>query len=479
MTVAATADMDALLDAGIEAMAPLIEKREVSPVDIVTAMLARIERLNPDLRAFTTIAADGALRAARAAEAEITAGTYRGPLHGIPYAVKDLIYTKGLRTTCSSKILADWIPAENATVIDRLDAAGAILMGKLVMTEFAGIGYHPDVRPPINPWNANHWTGQSSSGSGVAAAGMGIATLGSDTGGSLRYPASACGVVGLRPTRGRVSRHGTFPLAETLDAIGPIARHARDAAHVFAAIAGEDPKDPTTLRLPPPGPGDLTGPAAKGLTIGIAEDFLGVGTDPEVSAAVRAAAAVLEDLGASLEALALPAVAPALDAWGTVFVAECLAAHEAFFPARAADYSAALRLFLEQGQGVTGVAYVKTHEVRFGLRRALDYIFDRIDVILLPTMGCLPPSLDEFPADGIIPAEAAGALLRFTAPFALTGHPCISIPCGFSAGGLPIGFQIVGRSAAEPLLLRIAAEYQDATSWHLRLPPAAKGQRDD
>ena len=469
------ADIEGLLDQGIKATAQLIERREVSPVEIVVAMLARIERLNGELRAFTTLCAVQAMDAARAAEREIMSGRYRGPLHGIPYAAKDLIYTKGVRTACGSKILANWVPDQNATVIERLEAAGAILMGKLVMTEFAGIGYHPSVPPPRNPWNSNHWTGQSSSGSGVAAAGMGIATLGSDTGGSLRYPASACGVVGLRPTRGRVSRHGTFPLAETLDSIGPIARHSSDVALVFATIAGEDPADPTTLRMPSPGLDDVLGTAAKGLRIGIAEAFLDANTDREVRDAVTAATIELEGMGASLQPVVLPMIEEAIAAWGTVFVAECLVALEGHFPARADELSEALRLFLDQGQGISGADYVKTHRVRFGLRRQFDGIFDEVDLILLPTMGCLPPSLAEFPADGIIPAERAGGLLRFTAPFALTGHPAISVPCGFSESGLPIGMQLVGRFASEPVLLKAAAAYQGVTSWHLHRPPVAGG----
>ena len=231
--------------------AGLIERREVSPVELTRAVLERIDALDAKLHAFITVAADVALRQARQAEAEIAAGTCRGALHGIPFGAKDLIDTQGIRTTCGSKILRDNVPGDDATVVRRLREAGAVLVGKLVMTEFAGIGYHPDVVPPLNPWNADHWTGQSSSGSGVAAAaGLCFATLGTDTGGSLRYPASACGVVGLKPTYGRVSRHGVFPLAETLDTVGPITRTVDDACIVLHAIAGEDGRDPTSLREP-------------------------------------------------------------------------------------------------------------------------------------------------------------------------------------------------------------------------------------
>lgn len=471
MTGAVMTDVDALLDGPITAAAALIKSRDVSPVELVNAQLGRIERLNGHLRAYTTVCADHARAAAVAAEREIRDGGYRGLLHGIPYAAKDLIYTKGVRTTCGSKILADWVPDEDATVITRLQDAGAILVGKLVMTEFAGIGYHPSVPPPRNPWNVNHWTGQSSSGSGVAAAaGMAMVTLGSDTGGSLRYPASACNVVGLRPTRGRVSRHGTYPLAETLDSIGPMARRADDTALVFAAIAGEDRHDPTSMRAPAPPVQTLPKDLPANLRLGMAENFFGPDTNAEVRDAVRAVATEFQAMGATLRPVHVPMIDEAVAAWGTAFVAECLAAHEDFFPARAADYSEALRRFLEAGVGVTGAQYAKTHNVRFGLRRQMDYIFDEVDVVLLPTMGCLPPSLQEFPADGIIPAERAGGLLRFTAPFALTGHPALSMPCGFSRSGLPMGAQLVGKFAAEPLLLRLAHAYQQRTVWHERRP---------
>lgn len=452
--------------------AALIERREISPVELTKATLERIEALDSQLHAFITVSADFALRQARLAENEIAAGNYRGPLHGIPYGAKDLIDTEGISTTCGSKILRDRIPAENATVIRRLHDAGAVLLGKLVMTEFAGIGYHPTVVPPRNPWHAGHWTGQSSSGSGVAtAAGLSFATLGTDTGGSLRYPASACGVVGVKPTYGRVSRHGVFPLAETLDCVGPITRTVDDACIVLNAIAGEDERDPTSLRDPVPDYRAALGDTLPPLRVGLAESMLGRVVDAEVTAAVEAAARVLADLGAGIEPVAVPMIDESVQAWGNLFVAECLLAHADYYPDRAEDYSDALRLFLEQGSGLPGTEYARAHLTRLRARRAISLLFDAVDVLALPTMGRLPPSLEEFPASGIIPQESAGALLSFTAPFALTGHPAISVPCGFSRGGLPIGLQLVGPHGCEALLLKVAGAYEKATDWTARRPP--------
>lgn len=451
--------------------ASLIERRAVSPVELTRAILERIEALDVKLHAFITVTADLALRQARLAEAEIAAGNYRGALHGIPFGAKDLIDTQGIRTTCGSKILRENIPGDDATVVRRLREAGAVLVGKLVMTEFAGIGYHPDVVPPRNPWNADHWTGQSSSGSGVAAAaGLCFATLGTDTGGSLRYPASACGIVGLKPTYGRVSRHGVFPLAETLDTVGPITRSIDDACIVLDAIAGEDRRDPTSLRGPVPDYRAAIADDLLPLRVGFAESMLERVVDAEVKSAVETAAGVLADLGAGIESVTLPMVDEAVGAWGNLFVAECLLAHADYYPGHAPDYSEALRLFLEQGSGLPGTEYARAHLTRLAARRAISLLFDAVDVVALPTMGRLPPPLTEFPPSGIIPQEAAGALLSFTAPFALTGHPAVSVPCGFSEDGLPIGLQLVGPHGCEARLLQVAGAYEQATNWIDRRP---------
>ena len=450
-----------------------IRDRRISPVDLVQAFLNRIERLEPSLHAYLEVTGAGALREAQKAEREVAAGRWRGPLHGIPFAVKDLIDTRGVATTCASLIHRDRIPVEDATVVARLRNAGAVLLGKLVMTEFAGIGYHPSVTPPSNPWNPHRWTGQSSSGSGVAVAARLCAfSLGSDTGGSLRYPASACGVVGLRPSYGRVSRAGTFPLAESLDAIGPITGCVTDAALVLGVIAGEDPDDVTSLRDAVP---DFVAASrrvpADRPRIGVLQALVDAAEGP-VREAVDAAVARYGASGIACEPVELLGLDEAVGAWAHIFTSECLLAHEAFFPARADDYSEALRRFLVEGAAVRGIDYARASMVRAKLARQIDELLDRRSVLLLPTMGRLPPPLDEFPADGIIPAASAGALLRYTAPFALTGHPAISIPCGSSPEGLPIGLQLVGRRCGEGALLGLARMFEAGTHWHRLRPPS-------
>src|SRR5262245_14455970 len=283
-------------------VAELIKKKEVSPVELTQAMLTRISALDGKLYSYLTVTADLALQQARAAEQEISKGTYRGPLHGMPIAVKDLCYTKGIRTTCASKILANWVPDYNATVVEKLNAAGAVLLGKLGMTEFALAGYHPSVHPPVNPWAADRWPGASSSGSGVAtAASLCFGSLGSDTGGSIRFPSAACGIVGVKPTYGKVSRYGVFPLGETLDHIGPLTRSVADAAAMLRVIAGFDPNDPTTRRVTVRDYLDIVAHGIRGVRIGVDEEYCTKGVDPQISKAVLATTKTLQDLGASIQ----------------------------------------------------------------------------------------------------------------------------------------------------------------------------------
>ena len=278
-------------------------------------------------------------------------------------------------------------------------------------------------------------------------------------------------MVGLKPTYGRVSRHGVFPLAETLDSVGPITRTVDDACIVLNAIAGEDGRDPTSLRDPVPDYRAALIDNLLPLRVGLAESMLDRVVDAEVKSAVEAAAHVMGDLGAAVEPVTVPMIDEAVGAWGNLFVAECLLAHGDHYPGHAPDYSDALRLFLEQGSGLPGTEYARAHLTRLAARRSVSLLFDTVDVLALPTMGRLPPSLAEFPPSGIIPQEAAGALLSFTAPFALTGHPAISVPCGFSEGGLPIGLQVVGPHGSEALLLKVAGAFEQATAWSERRPP--------
>lgn len=452
-------------------VAGLIERREISPVELTRSMLERIEALDSQLHSYITVSGDFALQQAKRAEEEITGGQYRGPLHGIPLAVKDLILTRDVRTTCASKIFAEWMADHDATVISKLYSSGAVLLGKLSLTEFAGIGYHPSITPPLNPWDRNRWPGSSSSGSAVAtAAALCYGALGTDTGGSLRFPAAACGVVGLKPTYGRVSRYGVFPLAESLDHVGPMTRSVADAALILSAIAGFDPQDSTTLRDLVPDFGGALKETAPRLRIGIDWEYCTTGVDEEVKEALAGAVKLFEGLGASVQAVNMTLVEEAIAAWGTIFAAECVAAHEATYPAREADYSPAFRAFLQDGGKVRGVDYAKAHVTRQKVRRMLELLLSDVDLLLCPTMGLIPLELDGRPFEEVISPERAHDLLRFTSPFSLTGNPSVAVPAGFSRDGLPLSLQVVGRYGEETTVLRAAHLYEQATEWHLRRP---------
>jgi amidase len=452
-------------------VAGLIERREVSPVEVTSAMLKRIEALDSELHSYITVSAELALRQARKAEAAIVRGEYLGPLHGIPLAVKDLILTKDVRTTCASEIFADWMPDRDATVINKLYSSGAVLLGKLSLTEFAGIGYHPSVMPPLNPWDKNRWPGSSSSGSAVAtAASLCYGALGTDTGGSLRFPAAACGVVGLKPTYGRVSRYGVFPLAESLDHVGPMARSVTDAALILRAIAGFDAQDSTSLREPVPDFVKAFEEPAAGLRIGVDWEYCTVGVDEEIREALAGAVKLFEELGASVQTVNVTLIEEAIAAWGTIFAAECMAAHEATYPAREAEYSPAFRAFLQDGGKVRGVDYAKAHATRQKVRRMVELILSEVDLLLCPTMGLIPLRLDGRPFEEVISPERAHDLLRFTSPFSLTGNPSVAVPAGFSHDGLPLSLQIIGRFGEEMTALRAAHLYEQSTEWHRRCP---------
>jgi len=461
-----------LCSATLTEVAELVSKKEVSPVELTRAMLDRITALDGKLYSYLTVTTDLAVQQARAAEQEISKGAYRGPLHGIPIAVKDLCYTKGIRTTCASKILANWLPDYNATVVERLNAAGAVLLGKLGMTEFALAGYHPSVHPPVNPWAADRWPGASSSGSGVAtAASLCFGSLGSDTGGSIRFPSASCGIVGVKPTYGKVSRYGVFPLGWSLDHIGPMTRSVADAAVMLRAIAGFDPQDPTTRRVTVRDYLDTVRNGVKGIRVGVDERYCTEGVDPQVSKAVLATASVLKGLGASIQEVKVTSINEATDIWYTLCAAETAAAHEQWYPARADDYGPTFRAFLADGVKISGTDYAKAEVTRQAVRRMLDDILQKVDLLLCPSMPSVPMLLKDFSPQGILSREGAGPLLRLTAPFDLTGSPTISVPCGFSAEGLPLSLQLIGRHDQEGLVMQAGYAYEQATEWHKRRPP--------
>lgn len=463
-------NLDDLCTGSLGDVATLIAKRQVSPVEVTNAMLARIERFDGKLHSYLTVTAEQALAAARSAESEIVRGAYRGPLHGVPIGIKDLCATRGVRTTCGSAVFADAVPAHDATVVRRLAAAGAISLGKLNLTEFALMGYHPSLPRPCNPWDVRRDTGGSSSGSGAAtAAGLCFGAIGTDTGGSIRMPAGWCGVVGLKPTYGRVSRAGVFPLGASLDHIGPITRRVADAAAMLDVMAGFDPGDPTTLREPPPRCADAIGGDVRGVRVGWDAGFASSGAQPELVTMVQRAVQALATFGAEVVEVQLAPVEPILPAWPVLCAAEAAVAHAKTFPSRAADYGPTFRSFLEYAGTLRAQDYAAAHEARINWAGELRGVFEQVDVLACPSTFMAAP-----PADLIDPfapfTPDIAPFMRFTAPFNFSGSPTLSLPCGFSSDGLPYSLQLVGRHGDEALLCRIGHVYEQATEWHRRRP---------
>jgi amidase len=445
--------------------------REVTSVEVTRAVLDRIHKLNPTLRAYLTILDDSALQQAKAADQEIAAGKWRGPLHGVPVAVKDLCWTKGVPTTCASKVLRNWRPDSNATVVDRFEAAGAILLGKLHLTEFAMAWYHPEIPGPQNPWNPALWPGASSSGSGAAtAAGLCYAAIGTDTGGSIRFPSAANGIVGLKPTWGRVSRHGVFPLGESLDHIGPMTRSIADAALVLSAIAGRDERDDTSLDAPLDDYAAAIDAGADGIRVGVDEKYI-AGASSDVASAVMKAIRDFERIGARILNVKLPEVEPCLSAWTTLCASEAAAGHVATYPSRASDYGPGFRSFLELGESIRGQDYANAHMVRERFANRFQQLFGQVDVILCPSMNSVSLPNDAMPPDASSFTEP-NPLLAFTAPFNMSRNPTLSMPGGPGQGAPPPSLQLVGRRLGEAALIRLGAAYERATEWHTQRPPA-------
>jgi amidase len=459
--------------AGFTELGPDLASGRLTPVDLTELMLERIERLDPVLHSYTTVAAQSARRDAARTAAEIKAGGRRGPLHGVPLAVKDVFYTPGIPTRFGSSIYGDWDAPYESTATARLRAAGAVVLGKLTVTEGVYADHHPSVAPPLNPFGAAHWTGTSSSGSGVATtAGLCYGTLGTDTGGSIRLPAACCGVVGIKPTWGRVSRHGVFPLAESLDHVGPMARSAADAAALLAVIAGPDPADPTAAPLAVP---DYTATLAHGiagLTIGIDWTFLRARATAEVVASIESSVVVLERLGAHFANVAFPDPDAVLRAWAVQCAAEAALAHRATFPARRAEYGERLSALLDRGHAYSALDLADALRARRDFNGRIANMFAEIDLLLVPALPVAGPTLAHMGSLGEDPA-AILAIGPFTAPFDACGYPTITLPCGASTAGIPIAFQFVAKPFEEALLCRAGHAYQRVTDWHRRRPALA------
>jgi aspartyl-tRNA(Asn)/glutamyl-tRNA(Gln) amidotransferase subunit A len=457
-------------------LAALVKERQVSPVELVRIYLERIDRFDSRLRAYITVLPDAALEAARKAEAAVMRGESLGPLHGVPYAVKDQFATAGVRTTLGSRILEHHVPVEDATVVARLNEAGGVLLGKLNLTEFAlgGTQRFP-FGQPRNPWNVDHDPGGSSSGSGIAvAAGLCAASLGEDTGGSVRTPASWCGVVGLRPTWGRVSRHGSFPLSWSMDTAGPLTRTVEDAALLLQVVAGHDPRDPLTSRRPSPECSSTLGRGVGGLRIGVIRELtLGEETHTEVRAAVTAAAGRLQGLGATVDEVSVPLVPLA----GAVFMAladsDGAGLHQPWLRARPMDYDQGTRRRLLTASLIPTATYQQAARARALIRAQLRAALVPYDLLLCPTAHQAAPPITTGRAAITTRQDVAGRFFTrrsYVAPASLAGIPAIAIPCGFTRDGLPIGLQLLGRPFDEATLLRAAYAYEHDTEWSRRRP---------
>jgi amidase len=389
-----------------------------------------------------------------------------GPLHGVPIAVKDLCFTKGVRTMGGARVLRDHVPDFNGTVVEKLESAGAVLLGKLNLTEGAMAGYNPDFQVPLNPWDTERWSGASSSGSGVAtAAGLCFGSLGSDTGGSIRFPAAACGIVGIKPTWGRVSRYGVLALAESMDHVGPMTRSAVDAGIMLQVLAGHDPNDPTSLTAPVPNMLEGVGQGIRGIRIGLDQRYISEEVDPQLTDAVLAGVQVLEGLGAVTVQVQMPEINDFSAAWGVLCSAEAAAAHRETFPSRSEEYGPWFRGWLDLGVGVTGADYAEANKKRLACNGILAGIFDNIDVLVCASMTAPPARVTPEEMYGPMDTEE-WTWGRFTVPFDFNGAPTISLPCGQNDEGLPLSIQFVGKHLAEPLLCRMGHAYEEATEWH-------------
>jgi aspartyl-tRNA(Asn)/glutamyl-tRNA(Gln) amidotransferase subunit A len=450
----------------LEAAAELIRRRELSPLELIQATLDRVELENRDVNCLLSVAGDQALARARALTQKLGSGSYLGPLHGIPLSLKDNIATVDLPTTAGSTVLGDWRPKRPAAVTSRLERSGAIVIGKSHMYEFAYGAFHPKYGETRNPWNLSYTSGGSSSGSAAAvAAGLGQASIGTDTGGSIRIPASFCGVVGLKPTFGRVSRSGVIPVSSNLDHVGPMARTVTDVALLLQAIAS---RPPTTLV-------QVLESGVQGLRLGVPRYRESDLVDPEISAAVLRAVEVLEGEGAQLREVDLPDL---LDARTTMWIISSVEAaeyHRNHLRERGDEYHPLVRLLLEQGERVPGTEYVHAQRVRRVMIRKMRQVWADVDVLALPATA-----VHAFPIGtttlrvGEREEHWQPVVNRLTPLFNLTGSPALSLPCGMSREGLPIGLQLAARAFDEATLLRTARTYERATSWHT-LRPGSNG----
>lgn len=456
-------------------LGPLLQKREVSPAELLDSVLARVDRLEPRLNCYVTLLREEARAAARVAEEEISRGAYRGPMHGIPVALKDIFDVAGVKTTASSRILADNVAPADSTVARKLKEAGAIIVGKTNLHEFAfGVTTNnPHYGPTHNPWDTSRVPGGSSGGSGAAvAASLCTAATGTDTGGSIRIPASLCGIVGLKPTFGRVSKAGVTVLSWTLDHTGPMTKSVEDAAIFLSAIAGHDPADPTTVDLPVPDYRDGVGRGPRGLRLGVPREFFYDLLDEEVEAAVSAAIDHFASLGIAVREVSLPRISYTTAAFPPIIHAEAASFHETWLLSRPQDYGRDVRSRLEVGLTVLATHYVNAQRARAVMMADFEAALQEVDALVTPTMPTVAAPIGDETV--VLRGEARDlrpVYNRLTSPINLVGLPALSLPCGFNSQGLPIGLQLVGRAFAEATLITLGHAYEATTEWHLRQPP--------
>lgn len=464
-------------------IAAKIADAQLDSVHVTQALLARMETLEPKLHAYITVMGDYALEKAAAADSMRERNQSLGPLHGVPVAVKDLCHKIGSPTTAGHSFRRNATSESDATVVARLEAAGAVVLGKLATTEGAMVGYHRDFEVPRNPWgDLDRWPGVSSGGSGVAtAAGLCFASLGSDTGGSIRYPSAVNGIVGIKPTWGRVSRHGVLDLGPTLDHIGPMTRSVRDAARVLSVIAGRDPRDPTSLADPVPDYESQIERGVAGLKLGWDEAFATADVEPYVAEAVRSAVSRLAALGAEIVEVDVPPLEEdEAAAWSTIAAAEAAAVHEATFPSRADDYGTYFRQFLSGGRETTSVELAKAIFARRRAAGRVAPVFHDIDLLVCPTLATESFRYNPQDAyDGVdmdrgliagVPLAWFGRNGRFITIWDYNGYPTLSLPCGFSADGMPLSLQLVGAPLSEATLCRAGFAFEQAHDFHLQHP---------
>jgi aspartyl-tRNA(Asn)/glutamyl-tRNA(Gln) amidotransferase subunit A len=453
-------------DLSLSEAARLIKAGELSPVELTESVLHRIEEVDDRIGAYASVTAEPALTAARVAEQEIGDGHYRGPLQGIPVALKDLYDTADVVSTSSSKVRAGYTPNADSAVGERLRAGGAVLVGKTHTHEFAYGVITPTTR---NPWNPAHIPGGSSGGSAAAvAAGMCLLGMGSDTGGSIRIPSSLCGTVGLKPTYGRVSRRGVASLSWSCDHVGPLVRTVRDAAIVMDVISGFDRLDPATVDVPVPPHTEGLEDGVAGLTVGVPTGYFFDGLDPEVETAVRAAVGVFESAGAKVREVTIPLVELSTPVAFTLIAPEASAYHQPALREKAGLYGEDVRALLEAGELILATDYVRALQARTLLQRGWQQAFEDVDVVLGPSTPQPAPAVGQQEFPGGEPVLAA--LIRLATPGNVSGLPALSVPCGFTGAGLPIGLQILGRPFAEPMVLRVGRAYEAATHWTSRRP---------